>query len=519
MNLFTITIQILFHNEACVTLLYPTFRKDLIITSQLGPNGKLSFLVQNPKSYEIYEFSHEDYFICQQLNGKIPLQSVQVAFQQHFNVTIKLDQLESFIRHLNAIDLLEGEFNPPRILWHPETYFYNLPIGVPDRIVTFLSKCFGWCFTKTFMWLFCGILAFALFIAVKYFDTYIGQTRVLLDPFPFFLETAIGLLVIYVSGELGKAIACKLYYGKVPESHFGIVYRIVPHFYFDLTEPLWFLKKSERMKIFFAGLAAQLLLLAGGIIVWKNVPYGSGAHVFWVAFVMAALFFFLLNAIPFIPRDGYYLLITWLEKTDFLRRARFYFLSWLWRRPAPEPLSAREQIEFKWYGGLSLLYEVLFWLVLLLLYGYLLIWRWNLMGVGACLFLILMAFIFEDYLKRQFMRTPMLRAMFVNESGKIKVKLAAKLGLLAVFIIAMLIPYPFEAGGNFKLLPTKQVSIRAVVPGEIEKILVKEGQLVEKGQPLAVLLDKDQRARFEEAKESLQEAKERLALLKVWTET
>jgi multidrug resistance efflux pump len=89
-----------------------------------------------------------------------------------------------------------------------------------------------------------------------------------------------------------------------------------------------------------------------------------------------------------------------------------------------------------------------------------------------------------------------------------------QLTLLALFVLLMFIPYPFDPGGEFKLVPGNQVAIRASVPGEIEQVLVKEDQWVTKDQPAVVLVDKDQKARAEAAASAFQEAKEKLTLLR-----
>ena len=111
------------------------------------------------------------------------------------------------------------------------------------------------------------------------------------------------------------------------------------------------------------------------------------------------------------------------------------------------------------------------------------------------------------------------RNVMVNQEGSINKKLLFKMGLLVALIIIFLIPYPFDAGGNFKILPVNQLSVRAVVQGEIEQVMVKEGQWVEKGQLLALLADKDQKARMDSAKESLTAAQEKLTMMRNRTKT
>jgi putative peptide zinc metalloprotease protein len=148
------------------------------------------------------------------------------------------------------------------------------------------------------------------------------------------------------------------------------------------------------------------------------------------------------------------------------------------------------------------------------MYAYLMIWYWQWRGLGALLLLVLLYLRFADYLKRQIMHVSFLRTLFVDQSGRIKLRTGVKIAMLAAFIIILFLPYPFEAGGDFKLLPNNQLSIRAVVPGEIEFVYFKEGERVTKGQVLAKLLDKDQRAKVIKAREFVAEAAEKLSLLR-----
>jgi len=83
-----------------------------------------------------------------------------------------------------------------------------------------------------------------------------------------------------------------------------------------------------------------------------------------------------------------------------------------------------------------------------------------------------------------------------------------KIGILLVILcIALFVPfYPFSVGGEFQLIPSKQLGVRAQVTSEIQEVKVEEGQWVEAGQPLAVLLGRDQERMVEALKAALDEA-------------
>lgn len=271
-------------------------------------------------------------------------------------------------------------------------------------------------------------------------------------------------------------------------------------------------RKRERIRILSAGLVCQLLLLGVSIIAWRiTVPWGA-PHAFWRLLTVAFFIYLFFNLNVLFRLDAYFLLSTWLEIPKLWERSRASVRAWIFRRPLPEPLTSREILGFKWYGVLSVSFEVIFWALVVGLTGYLLV---SLMkGLGACLFVFLLGLRFKDTIRGQYMRISFLQGILANEAGAIKLRRAVQIGLPIVFILIMLIPYPFTVGGAFRLIPNDQFGIRVQVAGEIKEVFVKEGQDVKKGDPVAVLVGRDQKKRVEEVQASLDQVNARLQLLK-----
>ena len=491
----------------------PIFRQDLEIITFVGAAGRFRYLIKVPDSADVFELGEEEYFLCQQLDGQSPLTAIQSAFQRQFGIPIQLFQLEALVRHLDSLGLLVRDTRAPEIALPIKPPAQPWRLGNPDRFLSFLATWCSWCFSTPFLIAFFLVFGAALLIAIQSFSIFHRESKFIWKAGPFFLETFLGLFVVNVLGELGKATAAKRYGAQVPECGFYLVYKILPHFYCEIGDSIWVTNRSQRMHIFSAGLICQLWLWAICVFCWKNTYVGT-AHTFWMIFCTASAFFTLINAIPLLPRDGYNLLVNWFEVQDLIHRARSLCRAWFWRNPLPEPLSSRAIRWFKWFGILSIGYETLVLGLIVVLFSYLMVYGWQLKGLGAVTILAVVVLQMEHFLKGQTMRIPFLRKMFINESGRIKTRRVVKLGLLVVVIIIMLIPYPFEAGGEFKLSPISQLAVRAQVPGEIERVIVKEGQWVQKGDPLATFLGKDQKAKVEELTNSLVAAQEKLDLLK-----
>ncbi|MBS0560131.1 MAG: efflux RND transporter periplasmic adaptor subunit [Proteobacteria bacterium] len=62
-------------------------------------------------------------------------------------------------------------------------------------------------------------------------------------------------------------------------------------------------------------------------------------------------------------------------------------------------------------------------------------------------------------------------------------------GLIAIGIAILFLPYPYESGGSFTVLPYGRTMLQARVSGELTEILVREGEWVNEGEVVATLSD------------------------------
>jgi multidrug resistance efflux pump len=82
--------------------------------------------------------------------------------------------------------------------------------------------------------------------------------------------------------------------------------------------------------------------------------------------------------------------------------------------------------------------------------------------------------------------------------------------ILAVLEAFAFVPYPYAAGGDFKILPHDASQINARVQGELVEVLVNEGDAVTAGQLLGTLSDWDQRHAVDLARAQLENAQANL---------
>ena len=238
----------------------PKFRQDLEVVPRLVEGEGLRYILKDPQSEKIFGFREEEYFICRQLDGQTTLPAIQDAFYQHFQATMELEQLEAFVRHLASLELVEFALAPEEVPWHFPVYYKKHTLGNPDRFLERLSPLFSWCFSRGFVICLGLLVLMQIILLVKYFSVYRYQVQnTLWNPGPFVLETLLGLFVVNVVGEFGKALALKHWGGNVPEVCVGLAYRLIPTFHFDISD-VWTKKKAVQLKIWSAGLAGQALL-------------------------------------------------------------------------------------------------------------------------------------------------------------------------------------------------------------------------------------------------------------------
>lgn len=491
--------------------LRPTLREDLQIIPRHDEEGCCRYLLKDPTNHEVFDFGEEEHFLCERFDGIQELPLVRDAFASRFGVVITTESLEAFVRYLGALGLLMRPTGEETIAAHEQETHYRL--CNPDRSLGVLSSLFGWCFSWVGLAV-VGILAFfAIGVALKHGGDFFFELRFipkeeLVLAVPFFW-----ILFINPLSEIAKSMSCRVNGGHVYEFCFSWVFRVVPHFFSNVSEVFWVMDKPARMRVLRAGLIFQVFLISIGILFWKNVAPATPLQTFFVVLTIAATVNFFFNALPFLQKDGYFILATHLEEANLWDRARALVKSWVLRRPLPEPLTRQEQSQFKWLGMLFYIVQYGLLYVLLGIAGYQLMSR--LKGLGAILFLVILLLRFEPFLVDQLRK---LRALIPlpklgNQTGGVWLSRLVWISCLLGIALICFLPYPYEVGGDFRIVPVNQYGVRSQVEGEIETVFVQEGQLVKKGEPLAKIRERYFQVKVEAAQSTVDDLKARLNLL------
>lgn len=422
---------------------------------------------------------------------------------------------------------------PPRVA--STLHLFN-----PGGFFAVLSALFGW--TRWFLWL---TLPAALFAALTVFHR-LGE--LLSDiggaerSVPVLALFALSLLCISALARIAAGVAAQR--AGAPPKSFGLifVFWIVPRFYVDLAG-VRRLDRTRRLGVYKAPLLMRLWLFAGGTIIWA-VNRQSGTLVPDVALLLGqmSLLSFLVTAMPFLPNDGYSWLSAYLDKPMLRERAFAYAFSS--RRPAQPPTAAEQWLYVIYLLGCALMLG----LALVFAFGYAataLAEAYR--GLGVLLFFGVMGLILSWFVAVRLSIARLRRdaaASFHASAGAAGALVMAPgpgfappaehrgtdddpheyhsqgwltpiLGLAAVIglIYVAFLPYNYEVGGDFLILPDKRLEVHATVAGEIVEVAVREGEQVEPGQLVGRLSDWNIRRNIAVAVADLDKARAQLATL------
>jgi putative peptide zinc metalloprotease protein len=496
----------------------PSFRFDLDVIPRFS-QGRPGCLVRDPKTQNVFEFGPQEHFLCRLIDGVTPHEEVLRRHADEFGAPLSQAHLDAFVHMLARQGLLETE-GCPRLPWRtipevfaPEEFIVekSFSFGRCERFLNVLARLFGWAFSTPMQWLGGGVILFGLSILFYQWSRFTGATASQWGP-QFFLTMIVpSSLVLRSIRSLVQGVHCRAQGRTVRAIGVSFLYYLLPSIYCDWwNDVVWIRSKQERFERLASGLYMQALLWAVTLIGWcYSAPMGTPATLWLAASLAAALNFVLANVNPLVQMEGYLILMNWLEVPRLRERANALFGAWLYRRADPEPVRRAPRRWFILYGGLSFAYVLL----LISLHVYF-TWTWltgSLEGPGAILFFFIVLYVFQ---KPILSLIGSLRAVrwLLDAAHPWRLRLSLG-GTAAVTAWVLLLPCPYETGGPMAMRPVTRLDVRTDIAGLVEKVVVREGDWVEAGQPLVRLSMREQERNLEKAQGELDAARAQLRLL------
>lgn len=466
----------------------PVFRGDLKTRSIIGTDGELRYLIEDPETGEVFVFGEEEHFICSMLDGTVRPEDIVSEFKRRFGSQLMFERLDSFVHMLGDKQLLVDY--PARRGSRLELFQFRSPetwkrwrLLNPEKLMVWLAKNLNWCYTWPFH--VAVILVFVAAAGVLFFNLgrFLWDVRSLVSPLNIFQILVVTYLFVNIPQEVARGISAIRFKGYPYEFGVWLAYNIMPRFY-CLTRIFSIPEKSKRCWVLFSPSYYSVMSGSVGVLMWQMTSADSALHRFGVIITSICVIdsVFRLNFLW--PSEAHYILSNWLGIRDFRKRAIEVFKSWLFRRPLPEPLASSDKRLFMIYGFLTLI--VTFPTVAVVAYyiGKGLIGEYA--GIGGLIFISLISIKYRNGIFGIFKEKNMVESTEVKNKSRFT-RRTRRIIIIASLILIMLLPYPYEPGGSFEILPLESVELHSLVSGQIIEVMVKEGSIVKKGDVQAVI--------------------------------
>ena len=496
-------------------------RSDLLVSRQ-GEAENSYFVIKDPAAERFFRFGEAEHFIAQQLDGTTSSETVRHRVEERFGTTLSVATLEQFIERLRGLGLVTEAGDAPRLVGARrrriagDLFYLRVKAFDPDELFERMAPFVRPLFTRSFLTFSGGLMLCALGITVGEWDQMSHELRGLLRFESIALAWVTCLLVI-VAHEFAHGLTCKHFGGRVREIGFMLIY-LQPAFFCNVSDAWLFPKRSHRLWVTFAGAYFEMFLWAVATVWWRVTEPGTTLN--YLALVVAATSaiksFFNMN--PLLKLDGYYLLSDALDLPN-LRAKAFAYLRSVFKSLitftslSPNQITARERRIYLIYGLLAAPYSYgLLGLVLSHLGSYL-VERYQ--AWGLALFGFLFLGIFRNPIRSAGTE---LSAEFSltrdrwRRSLKRLLKVVVVLGGLGAVLWFW---HPeLKVAGEFSVLPIHNADVRAEVEGIIAEIFHDEGDVVNRGDVIARLGDRDYRAELRKINAQIAEKQANLKLLK-----
>jgi putative peptide zinc metalloprotease protein len=500
---------------------HPRLRSDLVVSRQETPGGVM-FVVKDPVVGRFVRLKEPEFFIAQQLDGETSLEEVRRRGEQQFSASLSEATLQHFTQKLLTLGLLEQPAEHERGHSHQRApgkvrgnlLYLRLKVFDPDHLLERALPRLKFLFTRQFAWFSIGtILLAALVTITSWHELHHSFAR--LYRFETIVLAWFTFLAIVIGHEFSHGLTCKRFGGKVHEIGLLLIY-LQPAMYCNVSDAWLFPEKRKRLLVTLAGAWFEIFCWAVATLLWRLTDPATVVNFLCLVVATTLGIKSLFNLNPLIKLDGYYLLSDFLEIPN-LRRNAFQYIGqrllhpWSSRERLAN-VSRRERRVYWLYGILAAVYST--WLIgfILLSLGAFLIRRYQ--SWGLILFATAVVLIFRFTL-RKWMR--FLASLLSVKQGIMRVvkRVLKVVGVAAVAAICLyFIRTELRISGEFRILPIHNADVRAEVEGIIEEILHDEGDLVQPGDLIVRLSDRDYRAELEKVKAEIAEKQAQLRMLK-----
>lgn len=359
--------------------------------------------------------------------------------------------------------------------------FFRIPLVCPDRFLDATRRWVDPLYSRSFVFVTVVVGLAGLYLATRQWDEFV-HTFLYFFNFQSLAFYALALIAIKALHELGHAYTAKRYGCRVPTM--GLAFLVLfPVLYTDATDAWRLTSRRRRVHIAAAGMLTELTIAAFATFAWAILPDGTLRSMAFFAATTSWVLSLLINTNPLMRFDGYYLLsdATGIEN---LQERSFRFGRWRLRRllfgvhdPAPETVPTVTARFLTWFAWATWVYRFFLFLGIALLV-YFLFFK----ALGLILFVTEITW---------FILMPISRELSVWW-GRRREYFATRQSIVSVLLLLFglgLLFVPWQETTRFPgiLQYTERATVYPHEAGRIVSVLVKEGDRVRRGDPIARL--------------------------------
>lgn len=479
-------------------------RLDLVI-KRIDYGGVGYWVVKDPAGLKYYRLQQEQYEVLRLMNGNRSLEEIREGMLQVMpTVRLQLSDIQHLITDLHEKGLVysnrmgQGAALLKKQFEEKKKKFFNtlksllylrLPGWDPHKTLEAIHPFLKWMFTPFGVGLYLFVVCSSWLLLATQFDTFSQQLPTFQSFFgwPNLLWLWASLGVCKIIHEFGHGLSCKHFGGECHEM--GVMLLVFsPCLYCDVSDS-WMLKnKWHRIMIGAAGMYIEVLISAFAIFIWwytrQGLLHNLAMNVFFVTTISTVIF----NANPLMRFDGYYMMSDFLEipnlrpKADKLMREYFaWYCLGIESKPDPfMPETGRGW--FITFAVVASIYRI-FIVFAITIFLYTVLKPYGLQSIGATMAVFSLATIVGSmaYNLYQIITTPRIEPM-----SRPKIIFSLTL-LFTVLVVGLMVKIPWHLEATFIVEPHDVYHVYTKTAGELAEMRVKPGDIVKKGDVVAVL--------------------------------
>lgn len=497
----------------------PALRKDLIVTKQLF-EGRTYYVVKDPVSLQYFRMTAEDYFLSTLFDGQRTFGQIRDIYVERFP-HVRLDYSteeinDRVLRFANDLALLQflsvqgvrlkaryeamrqkkkakgGLYNLAN-----QVFFFRFSLFDPDKLFGKMAKPLWWIWTKATLWISVALIAAAVVVFARNAQ-HLDQALANLFHWENIALMWVTTIVIKSIHELGHGLTCKHFGGEVHEVGFmSLVF--TPYFFVNVSDAWTMPNRWHRILVSFAGIYVELIFASLAVFLWATVQPGWFHNFLFNIIIIASVSTIMFNANPLMRFDGYYIMTDAIEVPNLQAKSRaliqHQFNQLLFGHSGKDqvlsrmPLPRRRLALFYTYAILSWIYG--YWVI----YKLIVFMKPHLQPLGLeglsdwFSALALTSWVLLPIVG--FFKSMQLTKDDLQPHGRMRRLGMITLVGLGIFGAACFLPVELKIKRVAAVELAEPEQVRPEVPGFVEEVLVKEGDVVQPGTPLAKLSNRE----------------------------